>query len=141
MLLESFGTPPETGVQPLLQVDIVAFVSTKGIEEFVSSLQPGENQHDEEQLRRERGYIWSWRECLPHLMSGDCEDDQRSCRGCSGVLVTVMISVLSSNQGDDQPAYHGQPDCLTQNREIRNIINVGFSTVTSSSYSYCLGQM
>ena len=55
--MESFGTPPETGVQPLLQVDIVALVSTKGIEEFVSSLQPGENQHDEEQLRREREVI------------------------------------------------------------------------------------
>ena len=68
--MESFRAPPETGVQPLLQVDIVALVPTKGIDEFVSSLEPGEDQHDEEELRKsERGYIWSERlerTVLPH---------------------------------------------------------------------------
>jgi hypothetical protein len=66
--LESFRAPPETGVQPLLQVDIVALVATKGVEEFISSLEPGEDQHDEEELRgREREVIF--------ILSGPEEDN------------------------------------------------------------------
>ena len=50
-LLESLRTPPEAGVQHLVQIGVVALVLSERIVEFVCSLEPGEDQEDDEQLQ------------------------------------------------------------------------------------------
>ena len=51
LLLENLRSPPETGVQDLVQISIVAPVTPKGIVEFVGSLEPGEDEEDDEELQ------------------------------------------------------------------------------------------
>ena len=51
-VLEELGTSPQTEVQLLLQVDAEAFVLLEGVVELVSSLEPGADEDDCEQLER-----------------------------------------------------------------------------------------
>ena len=50
-LLESLRTPPEAGVQHLVQIRVVALVPSKRIVELVGCLEPRENEEDHEDLQ------------------------------------------------------------------------------------------
>ena len=51
LLLENLRSPPEAGVENLVQIRVVALVLTERVVEFVGSLEPGEDQEDHEQLQ------------------------------------------------------------------------------------------
>ena len=55
-MLENLGTPPEAGVQDLVQISIVALVHTEGIVELVGRLEPGEDQEDDEELQQQQDF-------------------------------------------------------------------------------------
>ena len=51
LLLENLRAPPETCVQHLVQIRVVALVLSKRIVELVGCLEPRENEEDHEDLR------------------------------------------------------------------------------------------
>ena len=53
LLLENLRSPPETVVQHLVQIRVVALVLSERIVEFVGRLEPGEDEEDHEQLREQ----------------------------------------------------------------------------------------
>ena len=54
-MLEELGASPETVVQLLLQVDTETFVVLERIVELVSSLEPGDDEDDCEELVSRQG--------------------------------------------------------------------------------------
>ena len=52
LLLENLRAPPETCVQHLVQIRVVALVPSKRIVELVGCLEPRENEEDHEDLKK-----------------------------------------------------------------------------------------